>query len=271
VSGIRVLRRAFGRLALLRLDIEVDRLVVTALRRAAPGPCPALVDAGLEAGLGYEDALNRVATAFLAFSGFNLSDDLADGDCDYLPLRAAHGVVLILNGLFFSSLRELALTPEVEADVLADLTSAEEAQVLELTTKSWNAERIRLVTDGIACCQWSAYLRLVWARTPLEHLAADVARAVGRVGLLVGDIKSYDPRYTTLSPADRCLVLQEALNGMRALKGFDLRFPRAVIARSEPILVEQLRSLHSSELAVHSTPCDDAHPSDEIPQAGRAG
>ena len=156
------MRRAFSRLAALRLDIEVDRLVVRALRAAAPGTRQLLVKAGLDAGLRREDTINRAATCFFASSAFN-SDDLSDDDCDYLPPAPAQAVVLILHSLFVAGLRDLHLPPDVEGQVLQDLVAAEEAQVLETISTSWDATRLRIVTDGIAGSQWSAYLRVMWA------------------------------------------------------------------------------------------------------------
>ena len=67
------MRRASGRLAALRLDINVDRLVARTLRAAAPETRRLLVQAGLDAGLRREDAINRAATCFFASSTFNLS------------------------------------------------------------------------------------------------------------------------------------------------------------------------------------------------------
>src|SRR5215211_89978 len=103
------MRCAFGRLAALRLDIEVDRLVVRALRVAAPEARRVLVQAGLDAGLPREDTIKRAATCFFTSSAFNLSDDLSDDDCDYLPPAPAQAVVLILHSLFVAGLRDLHL------------------------------------------------------------------------------------------------------------------------------------------------------------------
>jgi len=139
MSSVEVMRRAFGRLAALRLDIEVDRLVVRALRAAAPEARQVLVQAGLDGGLRREDAINRAATCFFTSSAFNLSDDLSDGDCDYLPPAPAQAVVLILHSLFVAGLRDLHLPPDVEGQVLQDLVAAEEAQVLETISTSWDA------------------------------------------------------------------------------------------------------------------------------------
>ena len=235
-----MLRRAFGRLAAHRLDPEVDRLVVEALSAAAPGPCQLLLHAGQDAGLDRSDAIDRASACFLAFSAFNLSDDLSDGDCTYLPPAQGQAVVLILNSLFVASLRDLQLRSDVEAQVLGDLLAAEEAQVLELSSASWDAARLRIVTDGIAGRQWAAYLRVMWAGTPMEHLSTEVAVSIGRVGLLAGDISTDDPRFSTLPPLDRRSVLEEALTRVRALESVGARVAQSVVADCEPIIAGKL-------------------------------
>ena len=63
------------------------------------------------------------------------------------------------------------------------------------TSPSWDATRLRIVTDGIAGSQWSAYLRVMWAGTRMEPLSSDVARNFGRVALLAGDITREPVRY----------------------------------------------------------------------------
>jgi hypothetical protein len=235
-----VLRCAFGRLAAFRLDIEVDRLVVRALTAAAPETRRVLLQAGLDAGLGREDAISRAATCFFTSSAFNLSDDLSDGDCDYLPAAPAQAVGLILHSLFVAALRDLHLPPNVEERVFQDLVAAEEAQVLETITTSWDATRLRIVTDGIAGSQWSAYLRVMWAGTRMEQISSDVAWNFGRVALLAGDIMTADPRYTTLSEADRRSALEDALTSLHALESVDAQFTQSVVAGCGPVLTEAL-------------------------------
>jgi hypothetical protein len=249
VSSVEVTRRAFGRLAALSLDIEVDRLVVRALRAAAPETRRVLVQAGLDAGLCREDTINRAATCFLASSAFNLSDDLSDDDCDYLPSAPAQAVVLILHSLFLAGLRDLHLPSDVEAQVLQDLFAAEEAQVLETVSTSWNATRLGIVTDGIAGSQWSAYLRIMWAGTRMEHLSTDVARNFGRVALLAGDITTADPRYNTLPRADRRSVLKDALTSLHALESVDTQIAQSVVAECGPVLAEEFADVSVSNTA----------------------
>ncbi len=221
--------------------------MVAALRAAAPGPCPLLLEAGQDAGLDRSDAIDRAATCFLAFAAFNLCDDLSDGDCTYLPHAPAQAVVLILNSLFVSSLRDLHLSSDVEAHVLEDLLAAEEAQVLELRSSAWDAARLRVVTDGIAGRQWAAYLRVMWAGSPKEHLSTEVAVNIGRVGLLAGDIRCEDPRFATLPQLDRRLVLEEALTGLRALESVGARVGQSVATDCEPVIAAELAQVRDAD------------------------
>ena len=116
--------------------------------------------------------------------------------------------MLILHSLFVAGLRDLHLPPDVKGQVLQDVVAAEKAQVLETISTSWDATRLRIVTDGIAGSQWSAYLRVMWSGTRMEQLSSDVARNFGRVALLAGDITTADPRYNNLPRADRRSVLE---------------------------------------------------------------
>jgi hypothetical protein len=247
-----VLRRSLGRLARLRLHVDADRLAVTALRTAAPGPCQALFDAGRDGGLDLERALDRAGIAFCNFAAFNLSDDLSDGDCSYLPAPAGNAVVLLLQGAFLAGLRELGIGPHTEDAVVADLTAAADAQVLELTTTSWDADRLWVVTDGIAGRQWSAYLRLMWTGTAVEGCAPDVARLLGRVALLVGDIRSSDRRYTELSRTSRKAVLDSALRCSHDLRAYGFAFTDAVVADALPCLLKEV----AATSAEHPVPRD---------------
>jgi hypothetical protein len=244
-----VLRCALGRLAALRLDIEVDRLVVRALKAAAPEARRMLVQAGLDAGVRREDTIQRAAACFFTSSAFNLSDDLSDGECDYLPQAPAQAVVLILHSLFVAALRDLQLPSDVEGQILQDLVAAEEAQVLETTTTSWDATRLRVVTDGIAGSQWSAYFRVMWVGTPMEQLSSDVGRNFGRVALLAGDIMTADSRYATLPAADRQLVLEDAMASLDALASVDTQMTRSVVAGCGPVLAEALAAGSASNTA----------------------
>jgi hypothetical protein len=243
VAAAAVLRKSLGRIASLRLDIEVDRLVVTALKAASPGPTEMLFNAGCEAGLDRDRALARASIAFMNFATFNLADDLSDGDCHYLPRDQAPAILLILNNVVFAGLRDLELPRPVEAEILADLISAEHAQVLEIATTTWSARRLWSVTDGIAGRQWSAYLRLVWAGTRLEGLADEIAHQLGRVVLLAGDIESGDARYASLPSDDRRAVASEALANLHGLEARSLAFAGQQLAACRTVLVEEFARL----------------------------
>lgn len=233
------MRRCYGRVAHLRLNVDVERAVIRAINAAAPGPGQALLNAGLATGFSDEVILARASTAFLNFAAFNLSDDLSDGDCVYLSPDEAAAVLLILGNIFFAAMRTLGLPEEAENQILDDLLAAEEAQVLEITTTAWGAERLTKVTDGIAGRQWAAYLKLLWTGTPLASRADRIARALGRVGLLAGDIRTGDERYTQLAVADRHVVVEQALAGVGDLEAEQLSFLQPTLEASAPVLLEE--------------------------------
>jgi hypothetical protein len=84
---------------------------------------------------------------------------------------------------------------------------------------------------------------VTWAETPLAPLAREVARDLGRVGLLAGDLRAGDARVTTLSVADRALILTQALASLEALDARGLDFTRSVVATCEPILRDALAAV----------------------------
>jgi hypothetical protein len=159
---------------------------------------------------------------------------------------SSQAVVLILHSLFVAGLRDLHLPPDVEGQVLQDVVAAEKAQVLETISTSWDATRLRIVTDGIAGSQWSAYLRVIWAGTRMEQLSSDVARNFGRVALLAGDITTADPRDNTLPRADRRSVLRDALTSLHALESGRHPITQSVIAECGPVLAEEFADLSVS-------------------------
>ena len=245
-----VLRWSLRRVAALRLTIEADRALVTALRAALPGPSRALLGAGADAGLDPEQTLDRATAAFLIFAAYNLSDDLSDGECDYLSAGEGPAVLLLVHGLALAALHDLGLPGEVHHQIVADLFRAEEAQVLEVRTQQWDRARWTTVADGIAGAQWAAYLRLMWAGTALADQAPAVARSLGRVALLAGDIVSQDRRWTDLTPPDGEAALDDALEHARLLRATGLAFVHPTLDACEPVLER-----HRSEVALVHPAC----------------
>ena len=133
--------------------------------------------------------------------------------------------------------------------MLQDLIAAEEAQALETISTSWDATRLRIVTDGIAGSQWSAYLRVMWAGTRMEQLSSEVARNFGRVALLAGDITTADPRYNTLPGAHKRSLIRDALTSLHALESVDTQITQSVVAECGPVLAKEFADVSISNTA----------------------
>lgn len=121
---------------------------------------------------------------------------------------------------------------------MLDLNGRGGAQHIEMRTRQWRAPVFREVAEGIAGRQVSAYLQILWHDTWLADRAVAVGMNVGLVVLVREDIRSGDPRYTTLPKADKREVLAWAMKAMQALRKENLRCLDALLQTIEPILKE---------------------------------
>ncbi|MGK3990163.1 hypothetical protein WME99_44375 [Sorangium sp. So ce136] len=212
--------------------------VLRALEAGRSGPLAFSYAAGAEAGLSREILLTRGAAVFFSFCAANLADDLADGDCTYLeaPTRTGPTVQFILQSFAFAMLARGAVPPDVIARAGADLVAAGGAQLIELRTTTWTATTAREVAEGIAGLQYAAYLRILWAGTPLEPAAPRAGRALGIAAHVAQDLTSGDPRIHSLAQGDRREVMLWARDLAIALRKENLRCIDAALGAIEPTL-----------------------------------
>jgi len=231
-EALRVLRR-------LGLPEQAERDVVAALEAAQPGPLALLYEAGMEAGLPREALLARGTGIFLSFAGGNLADDLCDGDCTYYanPVRVAPYVQFLLQNLAWATLARSEVPGEVLAEAARALAEAAGPQALEVRTQAWTAPVFQRVAEGLAGQQWAAYLRLLWAGTPLApHSVA--GRGLGIAAHVAEDIRSKDPRFFSMPEADQREVVRWARAGLDGVRRQGLRCLDAALRRIDPILPE---------------------------------
>jgi hypothetical protein len=220
VSGGLIYQTALRRIRAHDLPDQAERDLVSALGAARSGPLDFVYLAGLDAGLPRDELLARGAAVFFIFAAGNLADDVSDGDCTYLPPRAAPGVQFMLQNLVFDTLLESSVPRSDLQAAAAELVRGAGQQQREIRTARWTFELAREVALGIAGGQYAAYLRLLWAGTPLSSGAASVGSDLGSAGHVALDITSNDPRVTTLSPADRHALVawaREAVDRLRPL------------------------------------------------------
>ena len=203
-------------------------------------------DAAREAGVELDGALRRAAAVFFWYASGQLADDLADGDCTYLeePLRTGPSAAFLLAHLGYATLIESGVGADALADAARELVRGTGPQHLEVRAKHWDAALFREVGSGIAGRQLAAYLRVLWATTPLEGRALEVGFDLGVAAHVAADVRTGDARFHGLDAADRREILawaQAAIARARAhglasidaaLRGFEPALAKAVIPES---------------------------------------
>jgi hypothetical protein len=230
-EALRVLRRQ-------GLPEQAERDVLTALEAGRPGPLALLYEAGSEAGLAREPLLLRGVGLFFSFCAGNLADDVIDGDCTYYaePLRVAPYVQFALQNLAWATLARAQVPAEDLADAGAALVAAAGPQALEVRTREWTAPVYQQVAEGIAGQQWAAYLRLLWADTPLSGRAAETGRSLGVAAHVAEDVRSQDMRFFGMPAEHQREVVRWAREAADGVRRQGLRCLEAALRHIDPIL-----------------------------------
>jgi hypothetical protein len=79
-------------------------------------------------------------------------------------------------------------------------------------------------------------MRILWHGTPLSHRAATVGMNMGLAVLVWEDIRSGDPRYTSLSVADKREVVAWAVAATDELRNEKLRCLDFLLRGIDPVL-----------------------------------
>jgi hypothetical protein len=195
-------------------------------------------DGGLDAGA----ALARAGALYVGCSAGNLCDDLIDGECTYLdePLRKGPSLQYLLQFIMVRGLLAAGLPGDVIAEGCAGLARSASWSHLEVRTRVWTATVYRQVGEGVAGQQWASLLPLLWWNTPLADRAARVGRMAAIAGHVAEDVRSGDPRFTSMPDTDRADVLGWAREAVSALRAEDIRSMTAIAAGLE----QTLKSAH---------------------------
>ena len=238
MSGGAVFQEALRMLGRQSLPEVSQADLVAALKAGRPGPLEFLYEIGAEAGLPPDTILARSVASYFNFCAGNLCDDLSDSECSYLPDpdRLGPCTQLTLQNLFFHALLEADLPSKTISVVVKDLIEAVGPRHLELRTKHWTAPLFREVAEGIAGRQWSAYFQIMWCGTKLAVQAATIGMNTGIAAHIAKDIRSLDPRYTTMSEGDKQEIVIWGKRAAQALRGEHLRSLQAMLMTIDPIL-----------------------------------
>ena len=233
LEGLRILRS-------LELPEVAERDVLAALEAARPGSLSLLYEAGVNAGLPRDVLLRRAAACHFAYAGGSLADDIADGDCTYLeePLKTGTCAVFLLQHLFLYAMAGTGVPSEVLSSAGYQLVQAAARQHIEVRTHHWTATLFKEMAEISAGAPFVAWLRMLWYGTPLFERAESIGFKIGIVGQTSEDLRSNDPRFTTLSATDRREVLAWALAAAGALHDEPLSFLQPFLRAIEPRLRE---------------------------------
>jgi hypothetical protein len=212
--------------------------LMAVLEAGRPGPLAFLYEAGVEAGLPRAQVLTRGAAVYFSLCAVGLSDDLTDNECTYLPepFRTGPCTELMLQTLSFQTLAEANLPPSAIAAIARDLVLCGGAQDIEMQTRRWSAPVFREVAEGIVGRLWSGYLQMLWTGTWLAKRAPVIGRNIGLSASVWDDIRSHDPRFTSLPEADKHQVLAWAMVAAQKLRKENLHCLGSLLSQMDPVL-----------------------------------
>ena len=172
-----------------------------------------------DAGLEDDTAADRAAAALLQFASVQLADDLADGDCTYLPdaQRTGPGCAWLLHHLFFVAARRGGVPASALEEAARDLAAVGAAQQIEVRTSRWDLAGARAAAIGLNASQHRAYFRLVLAGSPLGSGAAEAGYDFGFALHVCGDRLKGDQRWSNLDEPARQELASDALGAAQRL------------------------------------------------------
>jgi hypothetical protein len=170
-------------------------------------------------------AKQRGGGVLLMVCAIQLADDLADGECTYLeaPALRGPGAQALLQVLALRCLLRGEVPPSVLAQALDDLAAVGCAQQREVSTARWDADAYLWLAREINGRQQAAYLALLLAGTSHEPRARELGLSFGTCSHVVGDARTQDKRWQSLSASDRKVVASAALQASRTAQAFGLR------------------------------------------------
>ncbi len=163
----------------------------------------------------HDEACRRAAPAALQNVVIHLADDLADGDCDYLPPDQAITAVFTFQQLIADMLSEF--DSRVRSQIHTLLAQVGIAQHRELSTVHWNRVLSQQAASGLNGCQFQAYFLMLSAATPVAEDFAKVGYDFGLINHFASDIRTGDQRFYAMPPDDQTQIKAECLSLCRSL------------------------------------------------------
>jgi hypothetical protein len=158
-----------------------------------------------ELALAPRELRTRCVAACLMFAATQLADDLADGDCNYLPdpHRTGPGTHWLLHQLFGQAVLSSTCDRSEIADIYRDLLIVGAAQQREVRGARGALVQAQQLAVGLNGHQYAAYFRLLASGSRWSAEAPKWGMTFGTVLHVVGDRLSRDERFCALSLEDR--------------------------------------------------------------------
>ncbi len=238
MSGGSIRTVALSRIAGFELTPQLSISLSTLLFRCRASLLQFVYEAGIDAKLAHEPIVRRGLTVAWLNAAIQLSDDLSDGDCDYLddPLRTGPVLLMILHQLYNAALADAGVSFHTLSRTAELLVSVGSGQYEELQTRRWTERKATLAALKLNGDQHAAFLEIVWAKTPLEKRASRVGRDIGWLVHVYTDIVSKDDRYYSLPKSDKERIRREARQLCAKLRRSDLLSVRRIASAVAGVL-----------------------------------
>lgn len=176
----------------------------------------------------------RCMAVLLQFAAVQLADDLADGDCHYLPdaRRRGPGAQWLLQHLCTLALSATRIDRDSMKRAAECFARVGAAQQDEVHAATWDARRAEAAARGLNGEQYAAYLTWLWSGTDWQDRARPIGLDFGLCLHVATDRQSGDRRFMQLDAAERGNLLQLA---SEALSNLERALPGPVLLRLSPL------------------------------------
>jgi hypothetical protein len=235
MSEAAVYRQARG----FVLGMAMERRVRVALNKALEAALPANLqffwEMGSDAGVTRERLRARCVALFFLFAWANLTDDLVDGDAEYLeePQKEAPILLFLLRSAVEMALGEGDISRRSWCEVNRLLWDCASLGMEEIREGEWDCARWMRVARGISGLQHAAYLRLLWEETLLEGDSYEIGIATGLLTQYIHDLRAQDTRIFSMKKAEQealyaemraCAIWLQGMAEKHNLKGLSMFF-----------------------------------------------
>jgi len=186
------------------------------------------------AGLTHDEACSRVLPILLQHCAIHLTEDLANGNCDYLPQAISQGstALFTLQQLFNLSLQKCGFRNKARLKYYKLLALVGAARHAELKTPKWDLDNAIFAAKGLNGYQFEAYFSIASSNTESHDALQLLGHDFGIINHVANDIMNDNVRYTDLSEQEKA-----------ALRAWTLAHAKNIAEANIPLLTDRLPTL----------------------------